>query len=632
MTTETNHPARPSLWTSVAAFSIPAILLLYYGLRGGSYDIVPRQEEALVVWWVLGISFALGLLPRVRPRRGVLVPLGAIALLAIWTAISLGFTQSDERTFAEVARFLHYLGLLLLVWSLVDARTWRAAAAGLLAGAVVICALALASRLWPGAFPTDYVRRVFQINRLSYPFNYWNAVGAFAVMSMTMSLAWSAHARNLAVRAVTLACVPMCGATAYLTYSRAAVIGTVLSVLLVLILSRNRWVALVHALAGAAGATIAIAVIRSHHQIADATGNAGAGVVLAAVLAGAALAAAAASVTWFLRGDQRWRLPVRPARAGVVAIVVLAAVLIPTAGHAEITKGWHQFKKLPPSETSSDPAARLANLNGNRYFIWRSALHAFDHHPIKGTGAGTFGFWWSSTGGGEFLRDAHSLYLEELGEQGIFGGVLIVVFVLGLGVVALRARRLLPAEDIGPNAALVAAFGVYLFHAGVDWMWESTTVTVLALLAVACAAAAASRPATRSPRLPVRAGVVAVSAVAFLVQIPGLASTLSTRDSQSAFDRGDMPTALAKATQAIGEEPWAASPYSQRALVEEAQGRLAAARVDMLRAEKREPTNYEHPLLLSRIDAERGDANAALADLRRAKQLRPRSPFVGPEK
>src|SRR5256885_8037685 len=105
------------------AFVVPAALVVYYALRGGSYDIVVRQQEALAVWWVLGLGFAFGLLPRARPPRGVLVPLATIALLVLWTAISLGWTRSDERTFAELARLIHYAGLLLLVWSVVDART-----------------------------------------------------------------------------------------------------------------------------------------------------------------------------------------------------------------------------------------------------------------------------------------------------------------------------------------------------------------------------------------------------------------------------------------------------------------------------------------------------------------------------
>jgi tetratricopeptide (TPR) repeat protein len=312
----------------------------------------------------------------------------------------------------------------------------------------------------------------------------------------------------------------------------------------------------------------------------------------------------------------------------VAALVLLVIVLVPTAGHAELSKGWHSFKKQPASETSTDPAARLSSLNGNRYYIWRSALRAFDHHPVKGTGSGTFEFWWSRHGGGEFIRDAHSLYIEELGEQGIFGGVLIVVFVLGLAVAAIRARRLLSTSDAGIQAGLLAAFGAYLVHAGVDWMWESTTVSLLALLAIGVASAAASAPAVRALRAPGRVVFAVVCVVALLVQLPGLSSTLRTRTSQREFSRGDNAAALSDATSAIDAEPWAASPYAQRALVEEAQGNLAAARVDLVRAQRREPTNYRHPLILSRVEAELGNAGAAVADFRRAVSLRPKSPFV----
>jgi len=607
---------------------LPASLLVYYGLRGGSYDVIPRQQEALALWWILGLGFAFGLLPRSRPPRSVLVPLGALLLLAVWTAIQLTWTQSDERTFAEIARFLHYSGLLLLIWAVIDWRTWRPAAAGLLVGAVIICGIGLASRLFPSIFPTDYVVTTYRVNRLSYPFNYWNAVGAFTVMTTGMALTWSAHARTVWLRSAAIACVPICAAAGYLTYSRAAVIGAALSIVLILLFSRNRWVAAVHVLGGAAGATLPILAIRSHKEIADATGNAGAGVVLLALIAGCVVAALFPVATWALRGDQRWRVSRRLAWIAVV----IAVIAVPVAGHAEISKGWNQFKTQPSAPPGADPASRLSNLNGNRYFIWRSAYRAFKKHPVKGTGAGTFEFWWSSTGGDEFLRDAHSLYFEQFAEQGLFGGILILVFIVGLAFAAVRARWRLPTEDVGLHGAMLVAFFVYLFHAGVDWMWESTTVTVLALGSIAVAAASVSQPVERRAGVPLRAAVGALAVVAFLVQIPGLASVSNTRASQTAFKDGDTAGALKKATAAIAAEPWAASPYAQRALVEEAQGHLLAARTDLLRAQRREPTNYQHPLVLARVQAELGNTAAALANVRRAKELRPKSPFLGVEK
>jgi hypothetical protein len=612
------------------AFALPAILLLYYALRGGSYDIVPLQESALAVWWVLGLGWAFGLLPRARPTRGALVPLGAILLLAVWTAISLSWTSSDERTFAELARFLHYTGLLVLVWSVVTRDTWRAAAAGLLAGGVAVSALAVGSRLDPGAYPTNYITLRFHVNRLSYPFNYWNAVGAWTVMAMAMALAWSAHVRNLVLRALCLAAVPVCGTAAYLTYSRAAVIDVAIGLLVVIALSRNRWVTFIHAIGATAGAALAIAAVRSHHQIVEATGNKGAGAVALALLGAIIISAAVAVATGLARGDDRWRLPKRPAQIAVVSAVVLIAIVVPVAGHNTISDRWHEFHTEAQVDTS-DPAARLSHLNGNRYFIWRSAWKAFTHEPIKGIGSGTFEFWWNQHGNTEFIRDAHSIYIEELGEQGLPGGILTLLMLGGLLVGGLRARRRVAESDIGLQAGLIGAFAVFLFAAGVDWMWESTAVGVFAVAAAAISIGARSEPLIRAPRLVTRAPVVAVAAVAALIQLPGLVSTSATRHSQTQFSAGHTASALASANDAIQAEPWAASPYVQRALVEEGADQLDAARADLLRAQKREPQNWRQPLLLSRVDAERGDAAAALADFNRAKKLRPASTFVNPQ-
>jgi tetratricopeptide (TPR) repeat protein len=125
--------------------------------------------------------------------------------------------------------------------------------------------------------------------------------------------------------------------------------------------------------------------------------------------------------------------------------------------------------------------------------------------------------------------------------------------------------------------------------------------------------------------------VVAIGIVAALLQLPSLASTVATRHSQTDFTKNRTEAALAEANDAIQAEPWAASPYVQRALVEESMDQLTAARNDLLRAQRKEPLNWRQPLLLARIDAERGDADQALADYKRAKQLRPKGVYVNPQ-
>jgi Flp pilus assembly protein TadD len=88
-----------------------------------------------------------------------------------------------------------------------------------------------------------------------------------------------------------------------------------------------------------------------------------------------------------------------------------------------------------------------------------------------------------------------------------------------------------------------------------------------------------------------------------------------------------MAEAFARADEAVEAEPWAATPYVQRALLAESAGRLRPAVADLERATRREPTNWRPWLLLARVEAERGRVQAALRDFRKARSLRPHSVF-----
>jgi tetratricopeptide (TPR) repeat protein len=155
-------------------------------------------------------------------------------------------------------------------------------------------------------------------------------------------------------------------------------------------------------------------------------------------------------------------------------------------------------------------------------------------------------------------------------------------------------------------------------------------VTALALAAIAVAAVPGFGPPGR-PRLPLRVAVPVVTAIALFVQVPGLVSTSRVRDSREAFSAGRTADALSNASEAIEAEPWASTPYVQRALVEEATGELRAAEVDLRRAIERAPLDWRPELLLARVEAKRGNVQAALTAYRAARRLRPHSPFVREE-
>lgn len=582
-----------------------------------------------MLWWVLALGFAFGFLPRARPSRRVLLPLGALAGLVAWTALSLLWTESDERTFTELARLVDYAGLVVLAWSVLNSSTWKAAAAGLSVAALAIPALSLASRLDPGAFPPDEIARAFSGDRLSYPLDYWNGVAAWAAMAVALGLAWSAHLRRPALRALSLAAVPVAGVTIYLTYSRAGVVGFALAMFAVLALSRNRWTVALHGLAATVATGAVILVIHGQDAIEHGTGGDGGGVVALALLLAASGCAAVALATrrW---GIDRFQTPA-PVRLVVAATLALALLATALVGPRLASRASAQFTATPDSSAANEPSARVVSLEGSRYRVWSSGLGAFGSDPLKGIGPGTFEFWWErDVKNGEPLRDAHSLYLETLAELGMPGALLLVAFLAGLLMAASAARRRLDGSvEIGAMVGLTAAFIVFLLHAGVDWMWELSAVPVLGLGAIAIAGSAGSQPRPRRGRLSAgRIAIVVLAIAAGAVQVPGLVSTVRVRDSARSLDAGFEPQAIELADDAVAAEPWAATPYAERAWVELSAGHLVTARADAARAIAREPTNWRHRLLMFRIEDQAGDTRAAIRALKRVKSL---NPAVGPQ-
>ena len=601
-----------------------AALVVLYALRGGAYDLVAFTEYGIVIWSMIGVGFAVGLLPRRRPSRAVLVFASLLLAYAIWTAASLTWSASSERTTVEVARVLDYLGLVVLLATALDARTWRPAAAGVGFGALLVSALALGSRLVPSVFPADAVTSALRFDRLSYPLGYWNAVAAWGAMSTTFGLAWSAHDKSRAGRALALGLVPAAVAATYLTYSRAGVAGTALGVVAVLALSRNRLTVAAHAVVAAAGSGAVILAIRGAPAIAHATGSRSAAGVIATLLFAAGVCGVTAVATGVL-GVDRQALPrsvVRMLGAIGLLVVLLPAIAL---GPRELSKAWHSFSH-PTVTRSSDPASRLVNLSGSRYLVWKSALGAFSHHPTTGTGAGTFAFWWNQHATDyEFLHDTHNLWLQNLAELGVPGALLIVavaVAALALGLfVRRRARR---RASAGAAAAFSGVFIVYLLHATVDWMWQSTAVTVLAIAGISTLSVRLGR-APGATRWPIRAAAAIGAVIVCGLQLPGLMSTLQIRRSQAAARSGKTSVALGWANDAVSSEPWSASALEQRALVHESAGDFNLAARDLRSATRRERTNYVPWLLLARVETERAHFAAALTDYRQAHDLRPLS-------
>ena len=131
----------------------------------------------------------------------------------------------------------------------------------------------------------------------------------------------------------------------------------------------------------------------------------------------------------------------------------------------------------------------------NRYDYWRVAFEEFGDNPIRGAGSGAFRVdWLRERTVLDPAKDAHSLYIETLGELGLVGAAILAALIVGLAVAARRAFRRVPVQAAGA----IAALSVFAVHAGLDWDWEMPAVSLVALLCAGALIAWSEGPAVTS--------------------------------------------------------------------------------------------------------------------------------------
>ena len=449
-------------------------------------------------------------------------------------------------------------------------------------------------------------------------------MSCWGAMAIAIGLCASAHGPRV-LRAAALAAIPVASLSIYLTFSRFGVVATATAFLAAFAVSRNRWTVAVNGLVAAGMSAAAILIASQQSEIQNATGNAGAGLVISILLLGGLACATVAVLSDQADGVRLSRRGTRRALGAAALVTVLSAAAL----HGPISRGWDQFTH---SGNPSGSTARFTSLGGDRYAYWRAAYHAFESDPGRGIGPGSFEFYWDRNGTTQVLiRNPHSLYLQKLSELGLAGFVAIVVALAGLLWGAIEARRRWITEtDLAAGGGLLAAFVVFVVYAGVDWMWEMGAIGTLAMGGAAVVGASRFRRAAPLSGW-ARAGLTLLALVAAASLVPTLVSTERTRASATALAQGDPARGVQLADDAIRAEPWAASPYAQKALALLAEGRLTEARDEINKAIDREKTNWRWLLIRAQIDARAGDVSAARLDLVYAKSLAPRSPYLPTE-
>lgn len=636
--------ARRIDWSAVSIWLLGFGLVAYLGLKGGGYDPLVHDQVGIAVWWVLLATVAVGALPRRRLGLLAWTALGLLAAFIAWTALSLTWTESIERTWADLARIGGYLGVFALALFVRDSHGARRMVGAVAAGIACVAIVALLSRLHPAWFPeASQTAKFLSSNRerLSYPLNYWNALAALIAIGLPLLLQVATCAKSILFRALAAAALPALVLTSFLTVSRGGTVVAVVALAIFLAFTSDRLPKLLTLLLAGAGGAILIAAAAQRdalqHGLLNSTAHHQGNEMLAlALVVCAAVGLVQAAMTVALAGGRRpgWTLLSRRRSLTVVLVGALALLVAAAAFDApgHITHAWSDFKQQgSPGRGTS----RLSSTAGEgRYQFWAAAVREDQTSPLVGTGSGTFEYWWNRDGEiAASIRDTHSLYMQTLGELGIVGLAVLVAFLAAILLGGARATLRAGPRGRPQLAAALAGCAAFCLSASFDWMWQIPVlpVTMLLLASVLVSSGALSRrDATPGLRLPPRVAVV-VTAFAALVAIAiPLASTSAVRQSQADARAGNLAAALSAARTAQNAQPDAATPRLQQALLLEQGGELAGAAQAAQAATAREPTNWRTWLVLSRIEAEQGRAHAALRHYRLAKSLDPHSPlFAG---
>jgi O-antigen ligase len=570
---------RISQWRADSA--LPALVALasigIVAADQGGYFPTTWGWTAVAFLWISGLAVLLR--ETVPISRAQTLFLFAWTALLAWTALSMTWSTDRSQTVLEIERTLVYVAAAAMFVLLCSRRSQRPLVGGVLWAIGAVCLFSLATKLFPN------VLRVYDptaVNRLAEPLGYWNGLSAFAAIGIVLALGFAAHGRTRASRAAAAALlVPLLSAF-YFTFGRSGWIA--LAAGAIVSIGLNRYPLKPLALLVALGPLLALDVglssrrpglTHAHASLAQTTHD---GRALALRLMILALAAAAvAYMFWLVEQRTAVSRSVKVAFAIFLAVACVAGGAFAFARYGSpaslAQRAWHNFK-TPPSR-AANLNKRLLSLSGNgRYQLWRLAVDDARNHPWLGSGAGSYERYFLRHQPAQLsrVRDAHNLYAETLAELGLIG-LALLIFVLGLPLVAVAKRRLSSL-----TAVAAGAYVVFLVHAASDWDWELPAVPLAALV---CAAAMLldEQGAYWPLRLSVRTRIaaVAVAAGAGIFALVGLLGNSALAASRSDLAAGKITAAERQAERAASWAPWSPDPWDSLGNAQLVGGRRTAA-------------------------------------------------------
>lgn len=646
---------------------VAAILCAITFLATGGLD--PKATTNVEIGITLGsgiVAAAAILLAPVGRRVSGASPLALLFALAALSAISVAWSVSPDASWQTAGLLFAYAALFGATIAVVRAAPahWSAILGGIVIAAVIACAYALATKVWPNHLETSPPHYA----RLRAPFEYWNATGLLAAMGIVACMWLSARrAGNAVLSALAYPASGLLIVTLMLAYSRGslavALIGAALWLILVPLRLRGATLLIVSGIFAAIVVAFDFSESALSSEEVPLAERMAAGHKLGVLLLAMLLMLAAIGVAiGFFTGRKAPRPATRRRLGGLLLSLLLIGLLAGVGALSLTHRGLtgtisHELNSLtnPNAPLPANTPGRLTSAGSVRARYWKWAIDVFEEHPALGAGADGY-----ATAHLRFqspnvtVTHAHGYLVQTLADLGLVGIGLTLALLVSWMIAAGAAthplnrrwresrwrRYKLPysPERIGllTMLCIVLTFGA---HSLEDWTWLVPGTACVALL---CAGWLAGRgplelPMTQEPRrwqhlaggrvTPLRGALAAVAVLAgLLIAWAQWQPQRSVSASQEALSLlpGDAAGALAPAREAVSEDPLSANARFALATVERDLGDFQAARATLLHAVKLQPSNPQTWLTLGRYDRGR-DPKAAVRELRAALYLDPQS-------
>ena len=591
--------------------------------------------------WPLAVGVLLVGAPRGRRAPARLVRAGstrparrARRLAGLGAAVPVLVARPGRATVGFHRDLLYLFGLRRSSpRSPLDARpTWAVRGVALAMAGVAALALSPASRRTCSRRPAASVRRKAGLptDLLERPRRLLRGRGRFLSAPLL-------RRRSPVLRVLGAVALPVIGTTLLLTYSRGGLLVAVIGLAAYAVFGRPR--GLLSALVAAApGTAVAMKSAYDDTLLSGANPTSAAAVhqghdlalvVLLCVVSAVVLRTLLLFLDRALEGESspidRHQTTLKRTAIGVTAIAVVVALALGAPG--AIAHRWDQFVNQQATPTTPLIRSRLTSTSNNgRIELWTIAWNEFRAHPLDGTGAETFEIsFYEHRPGQDVVVNAHSLYIETLGELGIVGLLFVLLFVLGTLAGLTPARR---GRDRALYAALFSAALAWSLHAGVDWDWQmpaaSLWLAALGGLALGRRSAGGESSVRSVSVRSFAAGIVVVGACVFPALV--LASQIRLNEATSAYAAGNCTSADQLARSSIDILGTRAPSWQIEALCAVQAHDYRTAEMDLRGGLAADPSDWQLQAALAAATAAAG--SDARAEVALARRLNPNDPGI----